>query len=197
MATPNQVIIAVPQPLLDTDWIQKHTSKGAIWVLSIVQLICACVAAILEICNILGFGYGYKPDDYFTIGTGIWTGLIFGANGVIGLIVAKEPSMCNLIALLVMSIVSVIFSLLSILLVGVGIGFGYFHSFIGMIHFIIDLVEAGNAIVTAVLSCQVICCGTQEYPGTVQNVGILPQQFTTIPPNQFINSQQFMAKERG
>ena len=78
-----------------------------------------------------------------------------------------------------MSIIASVFSFILIL-------FGGFR----IIQIIIALVEAGNAIATAVLSCRVICCGRQEYPGTVQYVGNPPQQFMTIPQNQFVQPHQ-------
>ena len=81
IATPNQIMIAIPQPQLDLDWIQKQTSRGVIKNLSINQIKCSFLAVISEIVQIYAL-------EYFTIGTGIWTGLIFGINGVIGLFVA-------------------------------------------------------------------------------------------------------------
>ena len=145
MAPPKQIMIAVPQPLLEADWIQKVFK-----VLSIIQLI-ACASLVMA-SSIWIQIYGYN----FTHGCGIWTGLIFGINGAIGLFVAKEPSKCNLIALVVMSIVSI---LCSLILISQGGILGLFGVPIGITYFIIGLVEAVNVITTAVLSCQVICCG--------------------------------------
>ena len=151
MAPPNQIMIAVPQPILEADWIQKGFK-----VLSIIQLrACASLVMASSIYSIwLVQIYGFK----FTHGSGIWTGLIFGINGAIGLSVAKETSKCNLIALVVMSIVSI---LCSLILIGQGGLIGLFGVAIRIIYFIIGLVEAGNAIATAVLSCHVICCVIQ------------------------------------
>ena len=53
MATPNQIMIAVPQPLSEGDWIQKQTSKGAIKVLSIIQLVCASLAVFSGIFSLV------------------------------------------------------------------------------------------------------------------------------------------------
>ena len=151
-------MIAIPQHQLEPDWIQKQTSRGVIKDLSIIQLVCSFLAVISEIVQIYGL-------DYFTIGTGIWTGLIFGINGVIGLSVAKQTSKCNLIALFIMSIISIIFCYI-LLCFGFLLVFCKFceiESFggiiIGIIQFIVGLVEARNAIATALLSCHVIPCG--------------------------------------
>ena len=151
-------MIAIPQPQSDLDWIQKETSRGVIKNLSTIQLVCSFLAVISEIVQI----YGLK---YFTIGTGLWTGLTFGINGVIGLFVAKQTSKCNLIALFIMSIISIIFCYIlicfGILLIFCKIckmeNFG--GIIIRIIQFIIGLVEARNAIGTALLSCHVIPCG--------------------------------------
>ena len=147
MAPPKQIMIAVPQPLLEADWNLKVFK-----VLSIIQLI-ACASLVMA-SSIWIQIYGYN----FTHGCGIWTGLIFGINGAIGLSVAKETSKCNLIALVVMSIVSI---LCSLILIGQGGLIGLFGVAIRIIYFIIGLVEAGNAIATAILSCHVICCVIQ------------------------------------
>ena len=153
-------MIAIPQPQSDLDWIQKETSRGVIKNLSTIQLVCSFLAVISEIVQIYGL-------DYFTIGTGIWTGLIFGINGVIGLFVAKQTSKCNLIALFIMSIISIIFSDIlfcfgTLIIFWTTENFGvHMVSFgiVGIIQIIIALVEAGSAIGTAVLSCHVIRCG--------------------------------------
>ena len=97
MAPPNQIMIAAPQP----DWIQKLFK-----VLSIIQLI-AC-ASLVMVSSLWIPIYGFNSTHYSGIG------LIFGINGAIGLSVAKEPSKCNLIALVVMSIVSLLCSLILI-----------------------------------------------------------------------------------
>ena len=162
MATPNQIMIAIPEPLFEPDQIQKQTSKEIIKDLSIIQLVCSFLAVISEIVQIYGL-------DYFTIGTGIWTGLIFGMNAVIGLSVSNQSLKCNLIALFVMSIISIAVSYILIcfgFLIIVCIvcpwtitNFG--GSIIGIIQIIIALVEAGSAIGTAVVSYHVIRCGRQ------------------------------------
>ena len=103
IATPNQIMIAIPQPQLEPDWIEKQTSRGVIQNLSINQIKCSFLAVISEIVQICVL-------DYFTIGTGVWTGLVFGINGVIGLSVATKTSKCNLIALFIMSTISIVFS---------------------------------------------------------------------------------------
>ena len=145
MAMPNQIMISVPQSQLEADWIRKQTSKGAIFALSVIQVICGVLAVFSEMHR-----------EYFTICMGIWTGLTFGINGVIGLFVANKPSKCKLTALYIMSIISIVFSL--ILICFWIIIFMYGWSIIGIIQFITGLFETGSAIGTAVLSCNVICC---------------------------------------
>ena len=153
-------MIAIPQPQLESDWVLKQTSKGVIKNFSIIQIVCSFLAFISEIFQTYGLWY-------FTIRTGIWAGLIFGINGGIGLFVAKEPTKSNLIALFIMSVISIIFSYVLMI-------FGFFTFFwnvplwkieyfdgiiIGLIQFLIGLVEGGNAIATALLSCHVIRFG--------------------------------------
>ena len=154
-------MIVIPQPQLESDWIEKQTSRGVIKNLSINQIKCSFLAVISEIVQIYVL-------EYFTIGTGIWTGLIFGINGVIGLSVATKTSKCNLIALFIMSTISILFGYILICF-GILIieklrseNFGVHLVLIGIVGIIqitIALVEAGSAIGTAVLSCHVIRCG--------------------------------------
>ena len=154
-------MIAIPQPQFEPDWIEKQTSRGVIKNLSINQIKCSFLAVISEIIQIYVL-------EYFTIGTGIWTGLIFGINGVIGLSVATKTSKCNLIALFIMSTIYILFSYILICF-GVLIierlrteNFGvHLVSFgiVGIIQITIGLVEGGSAIGTAALSCHVIRCG--------------------------------------
>ena len=161
IATPNQIMIAIPQPQLDLDWIQKQTSRGVIKNLSINQIKCSFLAVISEIVQIYVL-------EYFTISTGIWTDLIFGINGVIGLSVATKTSKCNLIALFIMSTISILFSYILICF-GVLIiekprteNFGVhliLFGIVGIIQITIGLVEGGSSIGTAALSCHLICHG--------------------------------------
>merc|ERR550525_1097438 len=55
------------------------------------------------------------------IGWGIWTGVIFATSGIVGLVGAFKPSKCILIAFLVMSIISSVFTIFLIVPKSIGI----------------------------------------------------------------------------
>merc|ERR1712038_1589026 len=97
--------------------------------LSILQIICGCLAVLFQIIHIItaldynharGYGGLMHIINAF-IGWGIWTGVIFATSGIVGLVGAFKPSRCILIAFLVMNIISSVFTIFLIIPKSIGI----------------------------------------------------------------------------
>jgi hypothetical protein len=174
----NPIIINLPpiDPNYEKEKIQKSFPKKTMMVLSILQIICGCLAVIFQVSQYLvddsRWGGLYEP------GWGIWTGIIFAASGLVGLIGAFRPSKCMVIAFLVLNIIASLFTLCLIVPVAIGISIGstgssYRRGDRNVLHLyclmlIVGLVQAVTSIVAAGYSCSAICCGqNQNYPGVV------------------------------
>merc|ERR1711953_1529323 len=59
--------------------------KRTILIFSIIQLVCAGLAGILQLC-VIGIDGGYYYGEIANIGAGIWAGFFFGISGGVGLI---------------------------------------------------------------------------------------------------------------
>merc|ERR1712038_2129752 len=99
--------------------ILKLFPKRTILIFSIIQLVCAGLAGILQLI-VIGIDQG-RYYTYFpaVVGTGIWTGFFFGISGGIGLVAANRPSSASIIAFMVMSIISAIFALPLLVFAGI------------------------------------------------------------------------------
>ena len=73
-------------------------------ILSIIQLVCAVLAPVLQMI-VISNAHGFSAY----IGTGFWTGIFFGISGGIGILVFQRPSHCNITAFMVMNIISSFF----------------------------------------------------------------------------------------
>jgi len=160
--------------------------KALLLTFSIIQLVCCVLALITEIVAISLIGYLYG-------GVGIWTGIFFGVSGGLGLAAALSPSKCLIIAHMVLSIVSSIFSanLLGfatsiIYYMGNSRSFynnylrgynyyNYYHLSVALyaILILIGLLELAIAIAASICSCRVVCCGSDPsrsvHPGVVHS----------------------------
>merc|ERR1711923_131763 len=122
---PPPIVLTIPtqnDTTLEKEHILKLFPKRTILIFSIIQLVCAGLAGILQLCVI-----SIEPGDYYYggvafIGAGLWAGFFFGISGGVGLIASHKSSNATIIAFMVMSIISAIFALP--LLVFAGIGFG-------------------------------------------------------------------------
>jgi len=197
------IVLTIPtqnESKSEKEHILKVFPKKTILTFSIIQLICAALAAILQICLI-----GIHDSYYFTIsyvGAGLWCGFFFGISGGIGLIAAQRPSNCTLIAYMVLSIISALFALPLLAFAGIGFGAsrrGRSRSHVSMVFYgmqiLIGLLQGVVAITTAAFSCRAVCCGRKQYPGAVifSSGNTDDQTFTTIPLNQVLQSAQAMA----
>merc|ERR1712038_149282 len=121
---PAPVILTIPNQnnnQSDKQHILKVFPKNTILTLSIIQLVCGALAAISQIV-LLGISGRY---NYIAgVGTGIWTGFFFAISGGVGLVASNRPSNCTVIAYMVLSIISALFSLPLIVLSGIGFGEG-------------------------------------------------------------------------
>merc|ERR1711953_1104607 len=138
--------------------------------------ICGCLAVLFQIINMFAAQGIFHIINAF-IGYGIWTGVIFTVSGIVGLVGAFKPSKCILIAFLVMSIISSVFTIFLIIPKSIGIAeinhTGYYRGHeISLVMYcmmlIIGLVQAIVAIIAAGYSCSAVCCGQNlNHPGTV------------------------------
>ena len=102
--------------IITKETIRMSFSKKTMMILSILQIICGCLAILLQVWanNIsffisnIDFHYFFKNtlfqilqyvvgDEYqniYVIGWGTWTGIIFAISGIFGLIGALKPSKC-------------------------------------------------------------------------------------------------------
>merc|ERR1719350_1069560 len=196
----NPIVINLPpiDPSHEKKKIQKSFPKRTMMILSILQIICGCLAVIFQVSQ-------YLVDDsrwggLYEIGWGIWTGIIFAASGLVGLIGAFKPSKCMMIAFLVLNIIASLFTLCLIVPESMGIAFisyrhryrNFFLLILYCLMLIIGLVQAVTSIVAAGYSCSAICCGqNQNYPGVViyapanntNQSHFVPVQSTTTPGN--------------
>merc|ERR1739848_18035 len=99
-ATANPIIINLPHidPSHEKEKIKKSFPKRTMMILSILQIICGFLAIVFQVAQ-------YLVDDYkwrglYEYGWGIWTGVIFTASGLVGLIGAFKLSKCMVIAFL-------------------------------------------------------------------------------------------------
>merc|ERR1712008_374335 len=197
-AQPAPIVLTIPtqnESQSEKQHILKVFPKKTILTFSIIQLTCAGLAAVLQLCLI-----GMHDSYYFStsyVGTGLWTGFFFGISGGVGLVAVQRPSNCTLVAYMVLSIFSVL-----PLIIFAGIGFGdsrrgRSRNFLSMIFYgiqlLIGLLQGVVAITTAAFSCRAVCCGRKSHPGAViftssNTAG--DQTFTTIPLNQIVTSAQ-------
>jgi len=200
-AQPAPIVLTIPtqnESQSEKQHILKVFPKKTILTFSIIQLTCAGLAAILQLCLI-----GMHDSYYFStayVGTGLWTGFFFGISGGVGLVAVQRPSNCTLVAYMVLSIVSALFALPLIIFAGIGFGDsrrGRSRNFLSMIFYgiqlLIGLLQGVVAITTAAFSCRAVCCGRKSHPGAViftsgNTAG--DQTFTTIPLNQIVPPAQ-------
>merc|ERR1719158_1377961 len=126
-ATANPIIINLPpiDPSHEKEKIKKTFPKRTMMILSILQIICGCLAVLCQVAHYFvdGRRYRYGPNIYIA-GWGIWTGIIFASSGIVGLIGAFRPSKCMMIAFLVLNNIASIFATLFLIVPeSIGIAF--------------------------------------------------------------------------
>jgi len=181
------IYLTIPQNVSDVnrqskrDRMEKLFPKKTILTCSILQLICAGTAAITQLIL-----FAVDPDRYSSIadiGTGIWTGVLFGIAGGLGLNASQRTSHCSVIAFMVLSIIASLFAIPLIVISGFGIGdlerrnSKYdFMRILYSIQLLTGLLQGVVAITTAAFSCRVVCCGRQRSNmGTVIYTNAVPQ----------------------
>merc|ERR1711936_192040 len=125
---PPPIVLTIPtqnDAKSEKEHILKLFPKRTILIFSIIQLVCAGLAGILQMC-VIGIDQG-RYYTYFpaVVGTGIWTGFFFGISGGVGLVASNRPSHATIIAFMVLSIISGLFCLPMIVLSGIGFGDQY------------------------------------------------------------------------
>merc|ERR1711962_172912 len=135
-----------PETQTKKERITKLFPTRVVKILSIIQLVCAVLAFVMQMI-VISTGEG----DHF--GTGFWTGIFFGISGGIGVLISQRPSHCNIIAFMVMNIFSSLFCIP--LLVFAAFGFAYARRGDGLIFFscglqiMIALVQAVTTILAS------------------------------------------------
>jgi len=195
-AQPAPIVLTIPtqnDTQSEKEHIMKLFPKKYILAFSIIQLSCAALAAILQLC-VIGVNDSYYSDISF-VGSGIWAGFFFGISGGVGLFASHRPSNGTIIAFMVLSIISVLFVLPLLVFAGIGFGGGgrrrsSFSIICYGIQIVVGLLQGVVAITASAFSCRAVCCGRRQYPGAVifsQGTNA-EQTFTTIPLNQIIQS---------
>ena len=167
----NPIVINLPpvDPNHERDQIKKSFPKRVMMLLSILQIVCGGLVFLLQIIQY----FVERPHNnwVYIVGWGIWTGPIFAASGLVGLIAASKPSKCIVKAFLVLNIISAAFTMCLIVPIPIGIAhtahhhyyktYGGDYSVFLALHcliFILGLVQAVTAIVASRFSCGAVCC---------------------------------------
>merc|ERR1712018_510964 len=112
MTQAQATIITLPMSTLNESEkmrIEKLFPRKTIKTVSIIQLVCGAIAAISQLALIAATDRCYY--NMSCVGTGIWTGLMFGISGGIGLVAAHRPNYCSVTAFMVLSIISSILAI--------------------------------------------------------------------------------------
>jgi len=190
---PPPIVLTIPTQN-DTNSEKEHIlklfPKRTILIFSIIQLVCAGLAGILQLI-VIGIDR-YEFSIISNVGTGLWAGFFFGISGGVGLVALQRPSRSTIIAFMVMSIISAIFALPLLVFAGIGFGGGRRSNDFSIVCYgvqiIVGLLQGVVAITTSAFACRATCCGRKQNPGTVVFSQITngEQTFATIPLNQII-----------
>jgi len=192
-AQPAPIVLTIPtqnDSQSEKEHILKLFPRRTILIFSIIQLSCAALAAILQLC-VIGIYDGYYHGHIASVGTGIWAGFFFGMAGGVGLVASHRPSNATIIAFMVLSIISAMFALPLLVFAGIGFGGGRRSNGFSVacygIQILVGLLQAVVALTVSAFSCRVVCCGRKQYPGAViYSQGANAEQTFTIPLNQII-----------
>jgi len=196
-AQPPPIVLTIPtqnDTKSEKEHILKLFPRRTILIFSIIQLVCAGLAGILQMCVIgVSGGSHYYYDFPANVGTGLWAGFFFGISGGIGFVALNRPSSASIIAFMVMSIISAIFALPLLVFAGIGFGGGRRSNGFSIvcygIQIIVGLLQGVVAITTSAFACRATCCVRKQNPGAVvfsQITNNGEQTFATIPLNQII-----------
>jgi len=157
---------SVQQKRSDEEHYRKFFPKKTILGLSVFMLVAGTLSMLFQItliCMALGshrYGHGHA-----FIGQGIWCGIFPTVVGGVGIASAKKPSKCNIIALMVLSIVSAAMTIPNLTLDGIGIEYssGHYYGHAGMaatysINLILALAAGIISIIVSAYTCQAVCC---------------------------------------
>merc|ERR1711923_621801 len=191
---PPPIVLTIPTQN-DTKSEKEHIlelfPRRTILIFSIIQLVCAGLAGILQLC-VLGIEADYYYGGVADIGAGLWAGFFFGISGGVGLLASHKSSNATIIAFMVMSIISAIFALPLLVFAGIGFGGGRRSNDFSIVCYgvqiIVGLLQGVVAITTSAFACRATCCGRKQNPGAVVFSQITngEQTFATIPLNQII-----------
>jgi len=194
-AQPPPIVLTIPtqnDTKSEKEHILKLFPRRTILIFSIIQLVCAGLAGILQLC-VIGIEDHYYSGGLANVGAGIWAGFFFGISGGVGLIASHKSSNATIIAFMVMSIISAIFALPLLVFAGIGFGGGRRSNGFSIvcygIQIIVGLLQGVVAITTSAFACRATCCVRKQNPGAVvfsQITNNGEQTFATIPLNQII-----------
>jgi len=207
---PNQqpIVITLPSNLESKDEkekIEKIFPQKFMLGLSILQL---CLGGLAALLHIILLSVAHRSGIHEG-GFGIWTGLVFGIAGGVGIIAANRPSNCMVISMLVLSIISTFFTIPLFLSASFGLGSSNrsiryrdeddndiknLRAAVAIysIQLFIGLAQAVAAITTSAFSCRTVCCRKRSNAGTVifapVNAGGADARFVSLTLNTSSNA---------
>jgi len=196
------VIVVVQAPptnkqQCDEERYQKLLPKKTIMGMSVFMVVAGILSIIIQVAAIItGVTASYNQRVQFTeafIGQGIWCGLFFVITGGLGFAVAKKPSKCKIIALMVFSILSAVMSYPHLYLdaTAIAMSAGYWLDLTLVALFSINAIFALAAgIISIVISgytCRAVCCPCGAGSTAVQQ---LPIQMTDLDLTKVIYTTQ-------
>jgi len=147
--------------------------------IGILHLICAFLAISTGVNQYFVIRERYVFVDLGLFGTGIWTGIIFLAAGILNLKAGCRPHKCNVTAAMVLGILSTIAAVLLLVMAAIELGgvedyeyvkrqtrYGYAPNcrecvrikLITSVQILVAIVEFVVGIDAAILSCKATCC---------------------------------------
>jgi len=162
----HQVIYIIQAPKEKVNIKDAYNVKAAT-VLGVIHILCGFIALGAEIAGLV--------DGNFSVGTGIWTSVLFFVSGGLAIGGARSGNKCLVVATMVMAVISAVSAgiLLIMSAIHLGIGYSYRFRYMGELAPVCFglLIAMGAtmlivAIASASLTCYPLCCRSTKQ-GTV------------------------------
>jgi len=197
---PPPIMVSVTSASSITDY-SKIVPTNVLGLLGAIQLIIAAIAITSQIITMIH----YDAFPLALIGTGIWSGFLFGLSGVFAMWAGVRPSLCSIITCMVFSIIAASICVPLIVLDSFSIALNvqplgvpdfprgrpeYYETNVAMysIQVIIGLVQACIAIGCSAMTCKATCCrqieaGSVSYaPNAALNANVQHIQMGQVHP---------------
>jgi len=150
----------------DEEHYDRNFHKRAVCAIGIAQIVLAMAAIIAQIILMT------TDQELSNVGCGIWSGLVFGVAGVMGVFSSRKTTRCTIIALFVLSVVASTFTLPLLAVSWSGIVHAAANAesaerisaevaaFASLMF--IAAVELLVSVTAAVICCRVTCCRRRE-----------------------------------